>query len=459
MITPMSTQTAILDIHNILNTEPMQSLTRLLDQVVARLPLQEPSGPDRGGEDEANFTLSWLALEQLQPNPERRVFLDSCFRDLQRWVREDCYKGYQPIQEAHHGTEPFLLFLPRYAQLPDAPREEIAELVCGAADYILNRVPGQPQWFDEEHQRFVSIDLGSKRAEPREIWKLETADHLRFIHIALTAFDLSGDQAYADWACAYAEQRARLINQWPADQDLPWAWWHDGRGLFNAVSDGRSDNLLAPQHHLIGDRLAGIENLLASGVMEAFANTYALKQSSEIAKAAARIAVTMAPHISDPYADPLAASLRIYRRAFTESPVYKNVDDVLMTEIADWANDIADQHLVLPARRERTDPGVGRRADMQRWYEMRADGLLAPTTAVSTAARALAFEVTDNEQHIHLALDQAQKRMSVAVRGLRCGREHADMGSSIAACGAGHGRCWGTGNVTGILEALIDVSI
>ena len=450
----MSTHTAIPEISSFITSEPAQRLTASLDRVFRRLPVQEPSGPDHGGEDEANFTLSWLALEQLQPDPERRAFLDACFRDLQRWVREECYKGYQPIQEAHHGTEPFLLFLPRYAQLPGAPREEIAELVCGAADYILGRVPGQPQWFDEQHQRFVSLDLGSKRAEPRDIWQIETADHLRFIHIALTAYEVRGDQAYADWACAYAEKRAQLINQWPSNEDLPWAWWHDGRGIFAAVGDGRSDNLLAPQHHLAGDRLAGIENLLASGVMEAFAKVYKINNSGEIAQAASRLAVTMAPHISDPYADPLAASLRMYRRAFAADKHYKNIDERLRREIACWPTTMAEQHLVLPAQAKRTDAGVGRRADMQRWYEMRADGLLQATSAVSTAARALAYEVIGEEQHVYLALEQAEKRIHVAVRGLRCGREHADMGSSIAACGAGHGRCWGTGNVTGIFDAL-----
>lgn len=452
----MSTQTTTLKTATYITHESAQRLIATLDKVQRRLPVQEPRGPDHGGEDEANFTLTWLALEQLQPNSERRAFLDGCFRDLQRWVREDCYKGYQPIQEAHHGTEPFLLFLPRYARLPDAPHEEIAELICGAADYILGRVPGQPQWFDEVQRRFVSLDLGSKRAEPRDLWQIETADHLRFIHIAFTAYDLTGDQAYADWASAYAERRAQLINAWPKNEDLPWAWWYDGRGIFAAVGDPRSDNLLAPQHHLAGDRLAGIENLLASGVMEAFANAYAYKHSAEIAQATARLAVSMAPYINDPYADPLAASLRLYRRTFVHDQHYENIDEILQRAFVKWPKAIPDQYLVLPALAKRMDPGVGRRADMQRWYEMRDDGLLEPTTAVSTAARALACEVTGEDQHIVLALEQAEKRMHVAVRGLRCGREHADMGSSIAACGAGHGRCWGTGNVTGILDALID---
>ncbi len=426
------------------------NLIAQLDHVFPRLALQEPTGPDRGGEDEANFSLSWLAAEQLQPTPERRAFLDDCFHQLQRWVREDCYKGYQPIQEAHHGTEPFLLFLPRYAQLPDVDKDAIAELVCGAADYILNRVPGQPQWFDFENERFVSLDLGSKRAEPREIWCIETADHLRFIHIALTAYELSGDQAYADWAVLYANKRARLINAWPDNEPLPWAWRHDGSGLSNAVGDGRSDNLLAPQHHLEGDLLAGIENLLASGVMQAFAGVQEIQASSEIKQAAGRIANELADQMNDPYADPAASTLRCYRQHFDT-----DIDAVILEQSAQWSYDIPDQHLVMPAQAKRTDKGVGRRADMQRWYETDGD-YLKPTQQPCTAARALAFEVSGDEQHLLAGIELATKRYTVARRGLRCGREHADMGSSIAACAAGHGRNWGTGNVTGVLDALIE---
>ena len=272
----------------------------------------------------------------------------------------------------------------------------------------------------------------------------------------MTAFELSGDQAYADWAIRYAAKRAQLINQWPTDQALPLAWWHDGRGVGEDVGDGISNNLLASQHHVSDDSLAGIENLLASGVMEAFADTYALSNEPEIAQAGARIAVSLAPHISDPYADPAAACLRLYRRAFHKSPEYQCFDQQLMRCIEQWEQFIPDQHLVLPAQAKRTDAGVGRRADMQRWYETAEHEVLKPTNAVSSAARALAFEVTGDERHLALAIEQAQKRIHVAVRGLRCGREHEDMGSSIAACAAGHGRCWGTGNVTGILDALID---
>lgn len=459
ILPPMSTLTATSQSIPSTLSETFQALAHELDLSIRRLDTLEPTGPDHGGEDEANFTLSWLALEQLQPDAGRRAFLDGCFRDLQRWVREDCHKGYQPIQEAHHGTEPFLLFLPRYAQLPDAPRDEIAELMCGAADYILNRVPGQPQWFDEEHCRFAGVDLGSKRAGIREEWQVETADHLRFIHIALAAFELSGDQAYADWACRYAGKRAQLINTWPDDEPLPWAWWHDGRGITGAIGAKPTDNLLAPQHHMNGDPLGGIENLLASGVMQAFAGAHALQASEDIARAAARIATTLIDHLSDPYFDPAATALRIYRHAFKDTAAYQSLDERITTIAADWPQQIAEQYLVMPGKARRSDPGVGRRADMQRWYEMRDDGLLQPTAQPCTAARALLFDASGDESQLALALSLAQQRMHVARRGLRCGREHADMGSSIAACGAGHGRCWGTGNVTGVLDALTAGSI
>jgi hypothetical protein len=43
----------------------------------------------------------------------------------------------------------------------------------------------------------------------------------------------------------------------------------------------------------------------------------------------------------------------------------------------------------------------------------------------------------------------------MALRILRSGREHADMGGAICSVAAGHGRNWGTGAVTGCYGALL----
>ena len=76
-------------------------------------------GPDQnhGGEDEANFALAFFPHYLVSGDERIAVRFRSLANDLKTWVRAECLHGYEPEAEAHHGTEPFLLFLPRYLGL------------------------------------------------------------------------------------------------------------------------------------------------------------------------------------------------------------------------------------------------------------------------------------------------------------------------------------------------------
>jgi hypothetical protein len=79
-------------------------------------------GKNMGGEDEANYALAWFAhfLVHLEKAMVRRF--GGLLQDLAAWVKKECVQGYEPVAEAHHGTEPFLLFLPHYLGLfPNDP--------------------------------------------------------------------------------------------------------------------------------------------------------------------------------------------------------------------------------------------------------------------------------------------------------------------------------------------------
>jgi hypothetical protein len=80
---------------------------------------------------------------------------------------------------------------------------------------------------------------------------------------------------------------------------------------------------------------------------------------------------------------------------------------------------------------------------------------VTPTVQPSTAALALAYHVTGNISYAVRGLDQAARKLKIARRGLRGGREHADMGSAVCSVAAGHGRNWGWGAVTGCYGPLI----
>ena len=100
-------------------------------------------------------------------------------------------------------------------------------------------------------------------------------------------------------------------------------------------------------------------------------------------------------------------------------------------------------------------PGTGKRADMVFWGTMESPQHgVTPTREPCTAALSLAYHLTGNAGFAARAIGQAARKLRVARRSLRGGREHADMGSAICSVAAGHGRNWGWGAVTGCYGPL-----
>ena len=82
------------------------------------------------------------------------------FEDLKSalagWVERECLHGYEPEAEAHHGTEPFLLFLPRYIDLvPDD--QEARAMLTDAAEHIGNWVEEIPAWYDYDRDNVLRL--------------------------------------------------------------------------------------------------------------------------------------------------------------------------------------------------------------------------------------------------------------------------------------------------------------
>ena len=92
---------------------------------------------------------------------------------------------------------------------------------------------------------------------------------------------------------------------------------------------------------------------------------------------------------------------------------------------------------------------------MIHWAEWHADGSTTPAREPSTAALTLAYQVTGDAGYAARALDTAARKLAMARRVLRGGREHADMGGAVCSVAAGHGRNWGTGAVTGCYGPLL----
>ncbi len=410
----------------------------------------DPPGPNQGGEDEANYALAWFPHYLITGDTTVLKHFDMLKNALHGWVERDCVHGYEPKAEAHHGTEPFLLFLPRYIGLKPDDAEAIS-ILTDAAEHIGNWISEIPPWYDYTRDTFIGYNIGTRYVENTEKDAYELAEHFRFIHIALAAYSVTGEDRYVEWGLRYGRKRAqRIIN---APNPMPLLWDLNENGLDEAEVNAKNlHRLVASSHHIPGDPLAGIENLLASGAIYALGDLYLLSGEAIFQEAAKRIVEPLVTSLNDPYNDPAAAALSYYRWTFDDTCFDTDLIGGLQ-ELPSASPELLA--LVFPQENRRREPGVGKRADMAYWGEWSDDGSVKPIHEPSTATLTLAYQLTGDVAYAVRALRNASTRLKIARRVLRGGREHADMGGAVCSVAAGHGRNWGQGAVTACYGPLL----
>ena len=430
--------------------EHYRALRKEMDAWLDQSRRMDPPSRHGGGEDEANYSLAWFPHYLVTGNDGVREHFEYLRDMLAGWVERDCLHGYEPEAEAHHGTEPFLLFLPRYLGL--FPDDKTAKaLLEDAAEHIGNWVEEIPDWFDWERNRFHGYYIGTRTVGQRDRYDCEIAEHLRFVHIALAAYRMTGEDRYLDWALQYGKRRAEMIVAIP-DGPLPIAWDANGQPRFADMATGEQKKAAESGHHADGDPLGGVEVLLASGVIYALGDLFQTSGEAVFQEAARRIAEPMVDQLQDPYSDPGAAAISYYRQHFADA----SLDSAIRTQIERFSEiQEGELAMVFPQVRRRDWPGVGKRNDMTYWGIWNGDGSVTPTREPSTAALTLAYQVTGDEAYAARALKQAADKLTMARRVLRGGREHADMGGAVCSIAAGHGRNWGVGSVTGCYGPLL----
>ena len=410
----------------------------------------DPPGPNKGGEDEANYALAWFQHYLITGDTTVLKHFDALMSALSGWVERDCVHGYEPKAEAHHGTEPFLLFLPRYIGLKPDDKEAIS-LLTDAAEHIGNWVSEIPDWYDYFRDTFIGYNIGTEYVENDEKNAFELAEHFRFIHIALAAYRFTGEKRYMEWALRYGNKRAERIIDAP--DPMPLLWDLNGNGLSEKdVIAKNLHGLVASSHHIPDDPLAGIENLLASGAIYALGDLFILSEDEIYQKAAKRIVEPLVSSLSDPFNDPAAAALSYYRWTFNDTCFDEAIVEGLQRLPSTPPELLA---LVFPEEYRRREPGVGKRSDMAYWGEWSDDGSVKPIKEPSTATLTLAYQITGEVGYAIRALQSAATRLKMARRVLRGGREHADMGGAVCSVAAGHGRNWGQGSVTACYSPLV----
>ena len=160
----------------------------------------DPPGPNGGGEDEANYTLAWFPHYLVTGDKTVLKHFGDLKSALAGWIERECLHGYEPEAEAHHGTEPFLLFLPRYIDLvPDD--QEARSMLMDAAEHIGNWVEEIPAWYDYDRDTFCGYYVGSRTVHNDAETAYEVAEHFRFIHIALAAYRITGENVTSIGRC------------------------------------------------------------------------------------------------------------------------------------------------------------------------------------------------------------------------------------------------------------------
>jgi hypothetical protein len=234
---------------------------------------------------------------------------------------------------------------------------------------------------------------------------------------------------------------------------MPVLWEIGGRGLRECDLITREQiSMAASGHHIKGDPLAGIENLLTSGAIYAFGDLFLLSGEDIFRQAAREIVAPLIDELLDPYCDPGAAAVGYYRWTFDDD----SLDECILKVFSNMPPDSeAKLAMIFPQEYRRREPGVGKRNDMIYWGVWSEDGSVAPIREPSTASLTLAYQMTGKLEFAKRALKSASTHLMMARRVLRGGREHSDMGGAICSVAAGHGRNWGHGAVTGCYGTLL----
>ena len=400
--------------------------------------------------DQGTYTTGWEPL--LHTDPDERILrflqqkrdrIRDHYNQTQQWRH-----GYWRMQEAHHGTEHYELFLGTLQRvLPED--SETARQLDDAAEHMGNWSNGAPDWFDWDRRRFHSLFFGADGLRTEPGMALNTPDHLRCVNICLQAASQPETEIarkrYIELATVYAGEWADAIL---AGDELPIALTPDS--VLYEFSD--SDKALyysfmgeAPDLQAEVDRA---ENLLGSDAVNAFLRLWQESGELRFRQAAERLLEPLAAQLVDPDAGAAAAAVRTYRRWTGDTRYDKAVlEAVARLDPFDITHVALDTEYKRPARRA---SGVGKRSDAPRWLEDSRERRHNPITL------AVAAEIEGDSALHARAVDLARTYFLLARDAFPDGRDHGCSARSVSAIARGHGRENHAGMTTAVLGPALD---
>ena len=395
--------------------------------------------------DQGTYTTGWEPL--LRANADERIvpFLQQTrdrirdhFTQTRQWRH-----GYWRMQEAHHGTEHYELFLGALQRVVPQDRETARQL-DDAAEHMGNWSSGAPDWFDWDRRRFHSLFFGADGLRVEPCMALNPPDHLRCVNICLLAASnpqtATVKSRYIELAAAYAGEWADAIL---AGDALPIALTADG-ALYQFSEDDK-----ALYYSFMGEapdlksEVDRAENLLGSDAINTFLRLWRETGELRFRRAAERVLDPLVTQLSDADAGAAADAVRAYRR-WTGDARYDGaaLEAVNRLDPFDIREITLDTELTRPARRE---SGVGKRSDAPRWLE---DGRARRHNPITLA---VAAEIRGDSALQTRALDLARTYFLLARAAFADGRDHGCSARSVSAIARGHGRENHAGMTTAVL--------
>lgn len=393
--------------------------------------------------DQGTYTISWLPVLQARPDAETLAFLRQTRDRIHARHREAgaWQHGYWTMQEVHHGTEHFELFLATLWRLLPQDGDTVGAF-ADMAEHLGNWSAEVPEWFDWDTGLYRSMWFGASGLQTPPGCEYNVADFFRCANLALLAHGMTGDTRYLDLAARQAGVWADAIL---ADPRLP-----AGLGPAGPVYE-LDDHARATYRAFAGmagdldDPLMRAENLLTSDAINSFLQLGKLTGDERYTRAARHLVATLATQLHDPDAGAAAAAVRDYRRATGDT----RFDAAVRAAVAgNTARQVQELNLEPKVHRASRPAGVGKRTDMGVWFEDRQARVHNPVTL------AVAAEIDQDAALATTALDLAGAYLTLARRCYPHGRHHGCCARSVSAIARGHGRDNNVGVLTGVLGPL-----
>ena len=394
--------------------------------------------------DQGTYTTGWAPyIQASQDETPLRFMLTLRDKIRDHYVASGKWRhGYWTMQEAHHGTEHFELFLGTLLHLKPDDDETGAQLV-NMAEHLGNWSDDVASWFDWDARLYKSIFFGADGVREEPGMSLNMPDHMRCVNISLLAHDASGEDHFLDLADTYAGHWAEAML---ADTPLPIGLTQDGP-IYTFDDESQSIyRSFVGQAPALDAEVDRAENFLCSDTVQTFVKLWKLTGKEQFRQAAEKLLDSLVKQLDDPDAGAAADAIRFYRANTGDNRYDTHVLNVV-TARDPWQVETLSFELG-DSRRSRAS-GIGKRGDMPNWLENGNPRKHNPITL------AVAAEIADDARLATRAVDLARTYFALARASFPDGRDHGCSARSVSAVARGHGRDNHAGMVTAVLEPVM----